>query len=309
MTAMIGTTVLLACWIAGVAIAAHGRRVATHAFAEARVPAHEVLRAQLIGTALNRVMPAGTGLIATHLRLLQRQGISQVGSTATLGAYAAGGAFAHVLLMAGAVTALTAGVLSVPMGTSLPSVSMWWLAAAVVLIVLTAAGIRRCAPRLWGSAAGTASAAWSLLRARPGCLTRLMLLQVLAQGLLGVGLLAALYATGTTVSPVAVLVVSVLGTSVAAALPTPGGSGPVEAGLVGGLLLLGVTFAAAAAAVGLFRLVTHWLPVPVGIAVAFNVRRRRRGPLQEDPRKRPPVVTDGSSREFTALQPAFSRVG
>jgi len=54
---------------------------------------------------------------------------------------------------------------------------------------------------------------------------------------------------------------------------TPGGLGFVEAGLTGLLVLAGVNAGAAAAATLAYRLVSYWLPLPVGL-VAYWVGRR-----------------------------------
>ncbi|MBJ7471952.1 MAG: flippase-like domain-containing protein, partial [Solirubrobacteraceae bacterium] len=54
---------------------------------------------------------------------------------------------------------------------------------------------------------------------------------------------------------------------------TPGGIGFVEAGLAATLVLAGVSAADAAVATFAYRLVTYWLPLPVGL-VAFLVDRR-----------------------------------
>jgi glycosyltransferase 2 family protein len=52
--------------------------------------------------------------------------------------------------------------------------------------------------------------------------------------------------------------------TVAAAAPTPGGVGAVEAALTAALTGVGVSPADALSAVFLYRLVTYWLPVPFG---------------------------------------------
>jgi uncharacterized protein (TIRG00374 family) len=56
----------------------------------------------------------------------------------------------------------------------------------------------------------------------------------------------------------------------------PGGLGFVEAGLVGTLTLAGVPGHDALAATLLYRLVSYWLPIPVG-GVAYLLFRRRYG--------------------------------
>lgn len=55
-----------------------------------------------------------------------------------------------------------------------------------------------------------------------------------------------------------------VGSTVGAAVPTPGGVGGVEAALIAVLTGAGVDSATAAAAVVVFRLVTYWLPVIPG---------------------------------------------
>jgi uncharacterized membrane protein YbhN (UPF0104 family) len=57
---------------------------------------------------------------------------------------------------------------------------------------------------------------------------------------------------------------------------TPGGLGFVEAGLTGLLVLAGVSAGDAAAATLAYRLVSYWLPLPVGV-VAWILARRRYG--------------------------------
>ena len=64
------------------------------------------------------------------------------------------------------------------------------------------------------------------------------------------------------------------GTAVAAAAPTPGGLGAVEAALVVGLTATGVAAAPAIAGVLTFRLATFWLPILPG-SVAFRTLRHR----------------------------------
>jgi uncharacterized protein (TIRG00374 family) len=55
---------------------------------------------------------------------------------------------------------------------------------------------------------------------------------------------------------------------------TPGGIGFVEAGLTGTLVLAGVHGESAVLATLVYRLVSFWLPLPVGVAAAWAFRRR-----------------------------------
>ena len=58
---------------------------------------------------------------------------------------------------------------------------------------------------------------------------------------------------------------------------TPGGLGFVEAGLTATLALAGVGAAAAILATLAYRLVSYWLPLPVGLAAYVAHRRRLAG--------------------------------
>jgi uncharacterized protein (TIRG00374 family) len=64
------------------------------------------------------------------------------------------------------------------------------------------------------------------------------------------------------------------GSALGSIIPTPGGLGAVEAALTAGLTAAGVPGANAVSAVLLFRLLTFWLPVPVGW-VALNYLERQ----------------------------------
>jgi glycosyltransferase 2 family protein len=62
--------------------------------------------------------------------------------------------------------------------------------------------------------------------------------------------------------------------AVAAAAPTPGGLGAIEAALVTGLTGVGIAAGPAVSAVLLYRLATYWLPVAPGW-LAWRALQRR----------------------------------
>jgi len=89
-------------------------------------------------------------------------------------------------------------------------------------------------------------------------------------------LLAALAAVGSTPRPALVLL-AFCAAQVLAQIPvTPGGLGFVEAGLTAMLTLAGVSAGAAVLATFAYRLVSYWLPLPVGLAAyGWHARRYR----------------------------------
>ena len=70
------------------------------------------------------------------------------------------------------------------------------------------------------------------------------------------------------------LLAALMGSAAArSAVPSPGGVGPIEAALVGGLSALGLGVGTAAAAVAVYRTAGHWVPVLGGVASLKSLRR------------------------------------
>jgi uncharacterized membrane protein YbhN (UPF0104 family) len=89
-------------------------------------------------------------------------------------------------------------------------------------------------------------------------------------------LLCALRAVGASPRPSLVMLAYASAELLAQIPLTPGGLGFVEAGLVGTLTVAGVPGPAALAATLLYRLVSYWLPLPLG-GLAYLAFRRRYG--------------------------------
>jgi uncharacterized protein (TIRG00374 family) len=87
-------------------------------------------------------------------------------------------------------------------------------------------------------------------------------------------LLAALAAVGSTPRPALVLLAFCAAQLLAQIPATPGGLGFVEAGLTATLTLAGVRAGDALLATFAYRLLTYWLPMPVGLVGAVLHRRR-----------------------------------
>jgi undecaprenyl-diphosphatase len=86
-------------------------------------------------------------------------------------------------------------------------------------------------------------------------------------------LVACVEAVGVHLPVLTVVGVSLAGAALAAAAPTPGGLGAIEAALIAGLGRVGVASAPAVAAVLMSRLIGYWLPVLPGW-FAFNAATR-----------------------------------
>lgn len=101
---------------------------------------------------------------------------------------------------------------------------------------------------------------------------------VLGSAVLTLSYIGALWASvqafGGGLPVAAIGLVLLAGASAAAAAPTPGGIGAVEAALAAGFMALGLESDVAVPAVFLYRLATFWVPVLPGW-IAFGALQRR----------------------------------
>ena len=261
----------LAQVVAGVVLLISCSAVALSASRVRSLPARWSVPAVLAATAGNAVTPAGLGGTALMARLHTRTGLSadEALAAVTVRALASGVAGTAVAAFAAARFGLTP--------PSLPGGRTALVVLALVLLVAGALALscprrrRRLATHLRRTAGAAAHVLADPVRA--GALLAGALGVVGAQLVLLDG---AVRAVGGQVG-LAALLVTLLGSSAArAALPIPGGVGPVEAVLVAGLTALGVPIAAAGLAVAVYRTAGLWLPVAAG---AFALRALRRAAL------------------------------
>jgi uncharacterized membrane protein YbhN (UPF0104 family) len=180
-----------------------------------------------------------------------------------------GGGGGEVLSAAGSHLAGLAGRLPLPVQAALVAVLavavLWWLRSS------------RRSSSLTTALAGTAE----LLR-RPGDLLAVLAASAATTLVMAVAFSVSVLAVPGASAPGEVqtlLTVYLLGSAAASALPTPSGLGSTEAALVAILGSAGVTTGYALQAVVLFRLITYWAPVPVGLLTTRPLRERtpRRG--------------------------------
>lgn len=224
----------------------------------------------LATTAANAATPAGVGGTVLTLRVHRRTGLTAEQATAAAALRAAAGAVVALGIAAGTAGTVGAGSLPTPPAAVLVAVVLATLAA---LGVGTALSVR--ARRLASCALRAVLAAGSVLR-RPrscgallvGCAGITLSQLVMLDG--GVRAVGGHVAWGG-------LLMALLGSAAArSALPSPGGVGPIEAALIGGLTGLGLHLAAATVAVVVYRTAGHWLPTVAG---AVSLRQLRRSDL------------------------------
>lgn len=250
-----------------------GATVSLQGFVADHLPSGRTGLAQLAGSFVRLVTPAAVGGAALNIRYLQRRKIPAAAAAASVGVWQAAAFVLHILLLLVfvAITGTTHA------RTFRPPTWSWFVLAglavvgAVVLLIPASRRIiqARAAPML-----GQVLPRLLEVAQQPG---------KLARGIGGALLLSLAYimcltccvaAFSRTVPIASIALVYLTGSAFGSIMPTPGGLGAVELALTAGLTAAGVPSAAAGSAVLLFRLLTFWLPVPVGW-VAFTYLERK----------------------------------
>jgi undecaprenyl-diphosphatase len=239
------------------------------------VPFWPTVVAQFASSFINRVSPANVGGMALNARFLQKAGSDGPASVAAVGVNSLAGAIMHLVLIV--VFFVLAGH-DLTKAFKLPSGSKILLILAVIIAVIgiilaTRPGRRWARKQL---VPGLRSAARSLRRAASSPVKLGLLLG--GSALITLFYIAALgasiksFATGPSL--VIIGAVYLGAAALAAAAPTPGGLGAIEAALIAGLTGVGMQAGPAVSAVLLYRLATYWLPVlPGWLSWRFLQRR------------------------------------
>ena len=232
------------------------------AFSPERLSLWRSTEVHLASAVVSLVAPAGVGGAAINLRFLNRKGVPTAVGVATV---------ALVQVVQFIVTVVLLVVLAAMTGqsTGLTLPSGWVLVAAGVVVVVAAVvlTIPRARTWAWAKIEPTYRQVWPRLVWVMSNPVRLVLgvggaLMLTLSYILSFS--ASLWAFGYTV-PFAVLAITYLASNtVGSIVPSPGGIGPVELALTAGLVAAGVPYGVALSTAIVYRLVTFWIPIPVG---------------------------------------------
>ena len=223
------------------------------------------LLAQAASSFVNRVTPVSVGGMALNVRFLQKSGVDGAGAVAGVGLNGLAGVIVHSVLL---VVFFTWSGSTLTASFALPSSGKVLLGVAVAgvatgLVLLTPAGRRRLvAPA--SRALRSSFSNLAIVARTPAKLA--LLLGGSATVTLGyiTALAGAVWAVHGDVGFAAIGAVFLGARTLAAASPTPGNLGAMEAALAAALIGVGMGSGAAVSAVLGYRLVTFWLPVLPG---------------------------------------------
>jgi len=239
------------------------------------IPFLPTVGAQLASSFVNRVTPANVGGMALNVRFLQKTGVDPAQAVTGIGLNVAAGAIVHVVLL---FAFLAWAGRSNANAFKIPSTSRILVGIAVVLAIVGLVAATR-----WGRRILRTHVLEFLKRGWSGLITLCRSPAKMAL-LLGGSTLVTLAYVSALAAAVAAFDADVsfaevgavyLGASiVAAAAPTPGGLGAMEAALVAGFTGVGMESGIAVAAVLSYRLLTYWLPILPGW-ISFQVLERK----------------------------------
>jgi undecaprenyl-diphosphatase len=231
--------------------------------------------AQGASSFINRVSPANVGGMALNARYLQKSGVEPTAGVAAVGVNSLIGAVVHLILI---VIFFAWSSRRLGQVFKLPSTSTLLAILAVILavigILLATRPGRRFASGTLVPGLRSAAASLSRVAQNPGKMTMLVGGSTLITLAYIAGLAASVEAFGGGPGFVVIGAVYLGGAALAAAAPTPGGIGAIEAALIAGLTGVGMANGPAVSAVLLYRLATYWLPVAPGW-LCWRVLQRR----------------------------------
>ena len=230
-----------------------------------RLPFWPTTLTQGASSFINRVSPANVGGMALNVRFLQKAGVEPTAGVTAVGVNAFAGFLVHGALLV--IFFVSAGrglghAFKIPSSSKLLLILA--VVAAVVGMVMATRPGRRFAARKLLPGVRTSLANLRQVAQSPVKLALLFGGSVLVTLAYIAGLAASVQAFGGGAGFAALGAVYLVSAALAAASPTPGGVGAIEAALITGLTGIGVSSGAAVSAVLLYRLATYWLPVLPG---------------------------------------------
>ncbi|MDT0343074.1 lysylphosphatidylglycerol synthase transmembrane domain-containing protein [Streptomyces litchfieldiae] len=241
-----------------------------------RLPAKRLVVTQFAAGAANHLLPSGIGAGAVNIRFMARCGVPPARYSAALALYFLAEGVSRVALLLLLLLAFPEALrlqtlLPEQIGLPLVATAGVALLAVLVAVVLAVGRLRR----LVGTFLRTALTDVRSLHARPGRVLALWGGSLAFPLLQAAGLVAVALSLELPV-PVAHIVLAYMAASVvAAAVPSPGGIGSVDASLVVALVAIGASVGAATSTVLAYRLITIWLPLLPGALVLGALVRRK----------------------------------
>jgi undecaprenyl-diphosphatase len=215
----------------------------------------------------NRLLPAGIGALGVGYFYLRKQKCTPAAALAVVTLNNLLGTIGHLLLLILIAVMLPTTFHDVDVGLQFGGQTIL-IGAAVVSVALVAVYIYVKFKRRLRAVIGDTAAKLGTYRHKKLKVSTALLFSMTLTMLHAICLWASANALHGSITLAAAIVILGIGVSVGAAIPSPGGLGGAEAGLVAGLAAFGIAVPTAIAVAIVYRLATYWLGFVVG-AVAF----------------------------------------
>ncbi|MDP9806481.1 uncharacterized membrane protein YbhN (UPF0104 family) [Trueperella bonasi] len=249
-----------------------GAAIALKAYAQEDVPFGQTLLVQVAASVVTLVAPAGIGPAALNLRFLQKQGVATVPAVATVSITQIGQFLVTVILLI-ILSLFTGdlGSLSLPSGSVMIAIGVIALIVGAIVVIRPArqwllARIRPTLQQIWPRLVWLATNPSRIALGAGGAIFQ----SIAFIGTFGMSLRA----FGYELPLITLAITYLLSNSVGSVVPSPGGIGPVEAALTGGLVIAGIPSSVAFSTAIVYRLFTFWGRVPLGW-VALQIAQKR----------------------------------
>ena len=249
-----------------------GGAVPLVAFSQEKVKFGDSILAQVAASIVTLVAPAGIGPAALNLRFLTKQKMSTAAAVTTVTLQQISQFLVTISLLV-TVLFFSGSSLSV----SLPYGAIIAGVAVVALVVIICISIPKVRKFIWSKIEPTWKQVYPRLMWVAGQPQRL--LAVLAGNMLmNIGFVGAFWASlkamGGSLNLVTLSITYLASNSLGSVVPSPGGIGPVEAALTGGLQVAGIAVSIALPTAIIYRLVTFYGRAPFGW-VALKIMQKR----------------------------------
>ncbi len=220
----------------------------------------ETLMVSLASSFANAITPGGIGGISLSIRYLQIKGLTIAKASSITAIIRIAGVTSTIILLP-ILLLVVQDVSYRPAAPRLLTVLITSIALLLVTsIILLSPKLRKATHSFLRDLLGH-----TLVFVRSGKVPWLLFMSTFLTLVYSLSFYFALLSVGLHVNLFYVTLVYIAGSSLGAAVPTPGGVGVTEAALISGLAIFGVAAGPAVAGVLLFRLMTFWLPLIPGI--------------------------------------------
>jgi glycosyltransferase 2 family protein len=237
-----------------------------------KLPYFRTLLVQVASAFTNRLLPAGTGGLATFTRYLMTQGhtTSQAAALSSVNNLLG---FLGLMLITIAVALTSHTPLDQVIRLTLPS---WVYLFFFIFLIATLlfAALNKRAKKVILKTLLTIKKDLITISARPLRLLMALIASMMITLSFAAVLYVSVYALGTSITILQTFIVLTVGVAAASVTPTPGGIGGAEAGLVAALSSIGINADVGLSIALVYRMATFWLPIVPGF-IAFQIALKK----------------------------------